>query len=771
MSEHQRKAPFQQRKPNDHSQEQTAALRWNPWVRYGLLAATTVAIALMFPGSSLVQDRYEVGSIWYGDTIRAPFAFPLYKDEKDYKRDTKRAADSILPVYVPTGFTAVRIEDTLRKTVAAIAASPSPPGFLSERSKAFLAQLPTGNPQLPASNARLPILTRIGDALVAGVNAPYSAGVISTNKAEVPQERLLIRRSEVYEEALPINALYDSLSALQVVEAGLARTLTPEEAAFAVDVFISVYQPTYQYDPRLTEETRRDAVTSVPMTQGIVAEGELIVATGSKITEATALKLGSYQRSLQLREVDEKPLRQIGGNLLYVIILIGMGALFLISYRPRIFHDNLQLGIICALLLVIALMAFVTMMIRSTLPLEFLILLPFFAIIISILFDSRTAFRWLVIGVLVVAGIRGNDFTIAIAGLAAGVLAIFTVRDIKSRTQLFRSIAFSMLGYTIAILALGLERADSLADMSLQLGFAAINAVISPVLTFGVILLIENLFNIATDLKLLEYDDLNHPLLRALADKAPGTYQHTLTIARLAESASVAINANPLLAKVGSYFHDIGKIGRAEYFVENQMQMGNKHDRIKPEMSARMIREHVIAGMELARQYKLPRRIADFIPMHHGTTLIQYFYDKAKETNPGVAEEDFRYPGPLPHSRETAIVMLADAVEATTRSLPNPTPKAIEETIDRIIKKRFSEGQLDHCELTLADLNRIKTAFLKNLIGMSHPRVQYKPEQPQAPPAEEVAQKAKRAARQEPVIPYIDDAFGNLDGEEEHRAS
>ncbi len=689
MSEHQRKVLFQQRKHGDHPQGGgSGSLRWNPWIRYGLLAVTTVAIALLFPGSSLVQDRYEVGSIWYGDTIRAPFAFPLYKQEKDYQRDVKRAGDSALPVYVPTGFTLARADDTLRKTVAAIAASPTSPTFLSDRSKNFLAQLPPGE-------ARLPILTRIADALVGGVNAPYSTGIISTNKAEVPQERLLIRRSEVYEEAVPISTLYDSLSALQVVESSLARSLMPEEAAFAVDIFISVYQPTYQYDLRLTEEAHRNAIASVPMTQGIVAEGELIVATGSEITKSTELKLGSYQRSLQLREVDQKPLRQIGGNLLYMVILIGMGTLFLISYRPRIFHDNLQLGIICALLLLIGLMAFVTMMIRSTLPIEFLILLPFFAIIISILFDSRTAFRWLVIAVLMVAGIRGNDFTIAIAGLAAGVLAIFTVRDIKSRTQLFRSIAFSMLGYTIAILALGLERADSIADMSLQLGFAAINAVISPVLTFGVILLIENLFHVATDLKLLEYDDLNHPLLRALADKAPGTYQHTLTIARLAESAAVAINANPLLAKVGSYFHDIGKIGRAEYFVENQMQMGNKHDRIKPEMSARMIREHVLAGMDLARQYKLPRRIADFIPMHHGTTLIQYFYDKAKETNPNVSQEDFRYPGPLPHSRETAIVMLADAVEATTRALPNPTPKAIEETIDRIIKKRFSEGQLD----------------------------------------------------------------------------
>jgi putative nucleotidyltransferase with HDIG domain len=297
--------------------------------------------------------------------------------------------------------------------------------------------------------------------------------------------------------------------------------------------------------------------------------------------------------------------------------------------------------------------------------------------------------------------------------------------------------------------------------MSLRLGFAAINATLSPVLTFACILLIENVFGVATDLKLLEYDNLNHPLLRALADKAPGTYQHTLTIARLAESAAAAVGANALLAKVGALYHDVGKIAKAEYFVENQMGMLNKHDKIKPEMSARIIRNHVLDGIELAREYHLPQRIIDFIPMHHGTTHIKYFFDKAQEANPDVRPDEFRYPGPLPHSRETAIVMLADGVEATTRSLPNPTPKAIEETIDRAIKKRFTEGQLDQCELTLADLDKIKHAFIKNLIGMSHPRIQYKPDVPEGDTGR--AQPEEKGKREDPVIPYIDDAFGSTD--------
>jgi putative nucleotidyltransferase with HDIG domain len=489
----------------------------------------------------------------------------------------------------------------------------------------------------------------------------------------------------------------------------------------------------------------------------------VLVATGDRITEGTRLKLMSYQRSRQLREENENIWIRLLGNLVHVSILLGLAVLFLFNFRRRIFYDNLQMGIILGIFVMISLMAYLSIMIRVGWPIEYLILMPLLAMLLAILFDSRTAFYLTVSACFIVGGIRGNDYAVALACLSAGVLAAYTVRDIKSRTQLFRSIAFSLLGYALAIVALSLERGDSFADISIKLGFAAINAILSPVLTFGIIFLVENLFGVATDLKLLEYDNLNHPLLRALADKAPGTYQHTLTIARLAESAAVAIGANALLAKVGSYFHDIGKVAKAEYFVENQMQMANKHDRIKPEMSVKIIRNHVLDGIELAHEYDLPQRIIDFIPMHHGTTVIKYFFDKARETNPDASEDEFRYPGPRPQSRETAIVMLADAVEATTRSLPNPTPKAIEETVDRAIKRRFSEGQLDQCELTLADLTKIKVAFTKNLIGMSHPRIQYKPEDGERPPEEPAADGKKQ--KEAPMIPYIDDAFGNVDAE------
>lgn len=724
--------------------------------RYVMFAVAAIVIALLFPRGSAVDYEYELGTIWSGDTIRAPFAFPLYKDDASYERDVQGAVAEVLPIYVPTGMNALRMHDTLRAVADAIALSESRPPFLSDRSWELVQSI-------PADEQRSKRLREIADVLYEGLEGPYNAGVINQSKSSLRVEKIVIRRSEVYEDVAPINTLYDSLGVVHTAEVTLGKRLNPEEGAFAMELLYTLFTPMYIYSPRLTDEARETAKSSVTKSQGVVAEGEVIVAKGERVTEATRLKLLSYQRSRQLREEDESIWLQLLGNLGHVAILLGLAVLFLYNFRRRIFYDNLQVGIILGILIMISLLSFLSLMINVGWPIEYLILMPLLSMLLAILFDSRTAFYLTVIACFIVAGIRGNDYAVALACLSAGVLAAYTVRDIKSRTQLFRSIAFSLLGYALAILALGLERGDTITDLSIKLGFAAINATISPVLTFGLIFLIENLFGVATDLKLLEYDNLNHPLLRALADKAPGTYQHTLTIARLAESAAAAIGANALLAKVGSYFHDVGKIAKAEYFVENQMQMGNKHDKIKPEMSVKIIRNHVLDGIELAREYELPQRIIDFIPMHHGTTVIKYFLDKARETNPDVDEDEFRYPGPLPYSRETAIVMLADAVEATTRSLPNPTPKAIEETIDRAIKRRFSEGQLDQCELTLADLTKIKIAFTKNLIGMNHPRIQYKPEEGEKPVAEPAADVKKQ--KEAPMIPYIDDAFGNVDAE------
>jgi hypothetical protein len=378
-------------------------------------------------------------------------------------------------------------------------------------------------------------------------------------------------------------------------------------------------------------------------------------------------------------------------------------------------------------------------MMEVDLPVEYLIVVPVTSMLLTILFDSRVGFYGTVIIAFLVGGIRGNDYAIALASLVAGALSVYTVRDIRNRAQIFHSMGFIFLGYACSILALSFERFDPAMSVLNQLLFAGINALASPVLAYGLLIFFERVFRLTTDLTLIELSHFNHPLLRQLAEKAPGTYHHSMTIASLAETAATAIGANDILARVGAYFHDIGKIVKPAYFVENQRGSRSRHDKLAPRMSSLIIQAHVKEGIALAQQHNLPEVIVDCIPMHHGTTRIEFFYDKALRLAENsideskldeIKEQDYRYPGPKPQTKETGILMLADAVEAKARALEEPSPQSLEVVIDEVIRGRFEEGELDECPLTLKDLTKIKDAFLRVLVGVYHMRVPYPDQKP-----------------------------------------
>jgi putative nucleotidyltransferase with HDIG domain len=350
--------------------------------------------------------------------------------------------------------------------------------------------------------------------------------------------------------------------------------------------------------------------------------------------------------------------------------------------------------------------------------------------IITIMYEERTALMLTIAMSVAVGASRGDDYSILLVLIIGGMLGVYSARNIHSRTQIFTSIVAIFIGLVFAVVVIDLERSAPVQWMWPKIVMAAANAVASPLITFGVIMLFERAFNVATDLRLEEFNNLNHPLLRSLNEKAPGTYQHTLAVARLSEAAAQAIGANILLVRVGAFFHDIGKIEKSEYFVENQIDIGNKHDRLQPKKSAAIIRQHVQVGLGLAREYRLPERIWRFIPMHHGTILIKHFYAlaraEAKESGGTVDEKDFRYPGPKPDTREAGIVMLADAAEALARLVDTTQRDQIANAIDGIILDRLTDGQLSNTNLTMRDLENIKEAFVKNLLGTSHSRIRYR---------------------------------------------
>jgi putative nucleotidyltransferase with HDIG domain len=412
---------------------------------------------------------------------------------------------------------------------------------------------------------------------------------------------------------------------------------------------------------------------------------------------------------------------------LHIAFLISLFSIYLFLFRKKIYYNNQKIILISIIFVFISFVTYLINQISASTPVQLLIVLPAASMLLTIIFDSRVGFYSTIIMALIAGALRGNEYAFSAMNIFAGGLAVYTVRDIKNRSQIFRSFSFILLGYTISVLAFGLERFASVENLLVEFAFAGSNSLISPVLTYGLLIFFERFFNITTDLTLLELSNFDRPLLRDLARIAPGTFNHSMTMGTLAEAAAERIGANPLLARVGAYYHDIGKTITPKNFVENQLNNQNIHENLTPEESVELISRHVKEGIELAKENNLPQEIIDFIPMHHGTNTMTFFYEKAKERygEEKVDIKEYQYPGPKPDTKETAIIMLADGCESAVRAIEEPDPVKVENLVDKIIKTRIDDGQLDESPLTFSDINKIKEAFLSILIGQHHRRIRY----------------------------------------------
>ena len=352
-----------------------------------------------------------------------------------------------------------------------------------------------------------------------------------------------------------------------------------------------------------------------------------------------------------------------------------------------------------------------------------------FVILITLLFNNlELSFLFGLFISLLAASIEGGSFDIGVSLLIASIVATMFSFRVRRRFQVIR--AGILAGIVEFIVAFIMEREHgffivSSVDFNL-LKMCLLNGTISSIVVLGILPIFEYLFKVVTNISLLELSDFNHPLLRKLILEAPGTYQHSLVVANLSEAAAESINANSLLARVGAYYHDIGKIVKPNYFVENLVTYKDVHRDLKPSMSKLIIMNHVKEGMEMAKKNRLNPVIVDFITQHHGRSLVYYFYHRAKELEPTAEhKEEYRYPGPKPQGKETAIVALADTVEALSRTLEEPTPSRIEEMVREVMRKRFMEGELDECNVTLKDLEKITQSFIRVLNAIFHTRVNY----------------------------------------------
>jgi len=482
--------------------------------------------------------------------------------------------------------------------------------------------------------------------------------------------------------------------------------------------------PTLIYNKEETEKSI-DAKLREKMKPVVYKAGQVIARPGDPITM-------EIYRVIQIinKERGAVNILSIVGSF-FLILVIELILAFYIAKNLNIELTKLSnLLIIFSLVLVVAGLSYVVINIEDIKDKQVIygLLIPSAipSIVLFILFSKRLgAIIGLFISFYILLITNGNleSFTVAFSSV---FLSLIGKRDVHRRSEVWRYSYNVFIGYAILSITFAIMHSYPLEALFRNLIIGALNSVMTGIIVIGLFPIYENLFDIPTNFKLLEFSDLSSPLMRELMLKAPGTYQHSLMVANLAERAASEIGANSLLTKIGAYYHDIGKMKHPEYFVENQKDIKNSiHNKVSPKNSAKMIISHVSYGIELAKKYGLPKVIIDFIPEHHGTSLVKYFYHKALENGEKVLEEDFRYPGPKPRSKETAIVMLADSVEAASRTLEKPTSTKIKELVDKIIADKINAGQLDECELTMKDIKKISDSFVDTLLGVYHQRIEY----------------------------------------------
>lgn len=683
----------------------------------------------MFPRGESIESEVAVGSIWIHDDLIAPFSFPIIKDVDTYREEIRAAEKSIYPIYLENDLITdslnnynsflLKFIDRVINSDTSVSVNPT---FLS--SESFNRFLNLRRREINLLQRKELNLRELFATIQNILREVAEKGILN----EVPlKDSIAVRKGNV-DSIEPANNFFNEESAKkEVVDKINAIAYSFDLKKVLIEYATHFVFPNLIFDKDLTEEELQQARESVSRYSGIVNENERIIAKHDRVTEETKLKIDSYKIAKGETTGEEGYYLQVIGNFLHIASLMALLIIYLFLFRKKIFYDNQKMLIIAIHFVFISFIADLINNIEVNAPIQYLIFVPAASMLLTIVFDSRVGFYSTVIMVLITGALRGNDYTFSVMNLFAGALAVYTVRDIKNRSQIFRSFLYIFIGYAVTVLAFGLERFTPWENVLVELAFVTSSAIISPVLTYGLLIFLERLFGITTDLTLLELSNFDKPLLRDLSRKAPGTFNHSMTMGTLGEAAAERIGANPLLTRVGAYYHDVGKILVPQNFVENQLSSKNIHEDLSPEESVKIILQHVKEGIKLAEEHKLPGEIIEFIPMHHGTMTMSFFYEKAKKLygEEKINIKDFRYPGPKPGTKETAIIMLADGCESAVRAIEEPDAEKVGNIIDNIIQSRIDDGQLDESPLTFNDINQIKESFLNILLGQHHKRIRY----------------------------------------------
>ena len=678
-----------------------------------LFIASIIIVVAISPGEGKFRYEFQKGKPWLSSSLIAPWDFPVLKPDYEIARER----DSILRNFTPYFKMDGEVE---KKEIGEF------DRYLNDLLQKYESESKPLDPMGSVS------VKRELNSILSGI---YQKGVLEANEL-LPPERLPAEITVVsgrIGEQKQVSSLYVQKSAYQFAEdkkEELEKRYTSVSVKLLSDFVkrVSLYdfiKPNLFYDAATSSTVKSRLIEEISINRGLVQEGELIISQGQIVDDEKFTILESLRSESEKRlGENDKWLILLGRIILVTACYL---ALYLFMYHFR--FDVLSSTHKTSFIILLILLFFIITRLMIILPGNVVFLIPFalIPIVVRTFYDSRLALFVYLIAIMLAGFIVPNPFEFIFLSFIAGVIVIFSLTNVYRRAKLFTAVLMVFFAYSVVYLGIGLMQEGSLANMNWKnyIWFAG-NGVFL-LMSYPLIFVFEKTFRFLSDATLFELSDTNQPLLRKLSEKAPGSFQHSLQVANLAEEAAREISANNLLARTGALYHDIGKTADAEYFIENMTNGFNPHDQLDPLKSAEIITDHVKKGTDLARKFNLPAQIIDFIQTHHGTTVAYFFYKKFLDKNPNRTdmEKNFSYSGPKPFSKETAIVMMADAVEASSRSLANYSEENICELVERIVYIQEQDGQFSETPLTFKDISDIKSVFIKRLSNIYHARIAY----------------------------------------------
>lgn len=683
-------------------------------IKFSMVILAIILICIFLPKQPRFRYEFQKGKAWNHDNLVSPYNFAILKTQEELDRDREQILKTVQPIY-NLDVSASKEQIDQFNTDIAEKWQISGMDSLSQQS--------------------LEVYQSVGNALL---NYVYNRGIISLNNRyqnkgnnpeKVDRTQSQYNFTLVHENIAQQKNTADIFtieSANQYIEQSLEKNGKIDRKRWLAEILKNYITINYIFDENLTNKVEQNALANISTTRGVVQKGELIAEKDKIISNET------YQKLESLRKVFEDEARISGnqnfvalGQFVMISLCIALLMVFLYFFRGSIYYNNRLIFII--MIVIVSMLGVLSWAINMKIPSLYYIPYCSVPIIFRVLFDTRVALNIHLLMVLIAALFVPNSYEFVFLQFISGMVAIYSIKTLVKREQFLISSLIILATYIVAYVGLVLTRNGTLHSIYWSDIVPFVVSVGLTLLAYPLIYAFERLFGIVSDLTLMELTNSNSRLLRELSLKAPGTFQHSLQVANLAEAAIYKIGGNPLLVRAGALYHDIGKMLNPLFFIENQKTDTNPHAELTPEQSAQIIISHVHKGIEMAKKNLLPEAVIDFIRTHHGTTRVDYFFNIFVKNNPDklVDESIFRYPGPVPFSKETAVLMMADSVEAASRALKEPTADSIDKLVDKIIDYKIEQRQFMNADITMRDITEVAEIFKSMLKSIYHVRIDY----------------------------------------------